>query len=69
MKADRSPGRGRGTRPEAGSIVLLVGSEAELLAPRLELSGHRPIVLELETKKAPPYPEPQAVIVAPDQEG
>jgi DNA-binding response OmpR family regulator len=62
-----APGRGRRARPEIGSIVLLVGGEAEALAPRLELSGHRPIALEPEESTT--CPQVQAVIVAPDQEG
>ena len=67
MTAANAPGRGRRARPEAGSTVLLVGSQAEALAPRLELSGHRPMALEPEESGA--CPQPQAVIVAPDHEG
>ena len=67
MTAANAPGWGRRARPEAGSIVLLVGGQAEALAPRLELSGHRPMALEPEESGA--CPQPQAVIVAPDQEG
>jgi len=47
--------------------VLLVGGDAEALAPRLELSGHRPVLLEALTVDS--GPPPQAVIVAPDQAG
>ena len=67
MTAANDPGRGRRARPQAGSIVLLVGGEAEALAPRLELSGHQPITLEPEESAA--STQPQAVIVAPNQEG
>jgi hypothetical protein len=66
MSASRVRGRSA-AKPEAGAIVLLVGGEAEAMAPRLELSGHQPIVLHLGEAAAGPRPE--AVIVAPDQEG
>ena len=61
-----------------GAPVLLVGAEAESLAARLELSGHRPLLdaraEESEGSRGPAEAgaggaeEPGAVILAPDQE-
>lgn len=48
-----------------GAPVLLVGEDAEGMAARLELSGHRPL---RDDGTLPTAPHPQAVIVAPDQE-
>jgi two-component system response regulator MprA len=48
-----------------GAPVLLVGEDAEGMAARLELSGHRPLQDDGTLATAP---DPQAVIVAPDQE-
>ena len=65
MTSPRAGGRSRSSQPANESVVLLVGAEAEALAPRLELSGHRPVGLEALAAG----PTPQAVIVAPDQDG
>ena len=60
-----------GSPPVAGetaaAAVLLLGPEAEALAPRLTLSGHRPL-LEADLPNGP-APAPRAVILAPREEG
>lgn len=48
------------------AAVLLVGEDAECLASRLELSGYRPLLAAASAADA--AAQPQAVIVAPDQE-
>jgi DNA-binding response OmpR family regulator len=47
-----------------GAPVLLVGDEAECLAARLELSGHRPLL----DARSEGCEQPAALILAPDQE-
>ena len=70
MSPLRTSGQGGGRARRAacrdGATVLLVGGDAEALAPRLELSGHRP--LGPGDLAGDTMPTPQAVIVAPDQE-
>jgi two-component system response regulator MprA len=60
-----------GSPPVAGetaaAAVLLLGPEAEALAPRLTLSGHRPL-LEADLANGP-APAPRAVILAPREAG
>ena len=65
MTSTRPDGRNRSSPPEKEATVLLIGADAEALAPRLDLSGHRPVLLEAVAAGPPP----QAVIVSPDQEG
>lgn len=52
---------------ETAATVLLIGPEAEALAPRLTLSRHRPL-LEADIPNGP-APAPWAVILAPREEG
>lgn len=52
--------------PAAGASVLLVGGEAERLAPRLALSGYRTCLLPEASASLPP--QPRAIILAADAE-